>query len=262
MNQRLLLVVAIVLGLLAGGVSLVYLQRQADAVVVVPEREVYAARRDLAASERLNVQRDLMVVKVPATDEFSGLLNAALTPAFAMGLDDRVINRPVAAGTPVFLGDLEPMKDLTIAPGMRAMSVTVSGADGLSGLLVPGDEVKVFVSRPVREEADLRGLQQAMTANPDDAQVAVQLMMAEAMLGQETQRWETQLVSDERFRVLAVGRQLSGTRQQFQMAPAAQSGGYGTVTLEVTEPQARTILEQSGAGSLPITLILCPREGA
>ena len=74
--------------------------------------------------------------------------------------------------------------------------------------------------------------------------------------------YETVMVAPTPFKVLAVNQRLSRARSQVTAADAYQSAGdtnsNQTVTLEVTEAQAKSILEQTGAGQLPVTLLLCP----
>src|SRR6266550_3749772 len=74
-------------------------------------------------------------------------------------------------------------------------------------------------------------------------------------------RWETVLVAPNAFRVLAVNQRTTRVRPQGaaeSYQSAGESGSNQSVTLEVTEAQAKNILEQTGAGQLRVTLILCP----
>ena len=126
--------------------------------------------------------------------------------------------------------------DLELKGDARALSIKVTGAQAMSGLLVPGDTVKVLVTRPI-----------ARTSTTAPSQ------------------WETVQVLSKPLKVLAVGSRLRRSRQQITVADQYAMGGESdsaqTVTLEVTEAEAKTMLEQTGAGQLPVTLILCPPAG-
>lgn len=133
------------------------------------------------------------------------------------------------------------------------MSISVKGVNALGGLLVPGDMVEVWVTRPaaVRMPATL----------PVDGGGG-----GGAEEPAEPNRWESVKVLGTAFRVLAVNQRLARSRAQVTAADQYQSAGEAAgqqiVTLEVTEPQAKAILEQTGAGQLPVTLLLCPPNNA
>jgi hypothetical protein len=86
--------------------------------------------------------------------------------------------------------------------------------------------------------------------------------MSAEMSSAPAMEWKTTEIFAEPVRVLAVGSRTTRNIRSVSLADQYQSSsdreGQQNVTLDVTESQARTILEQSGAGQLAVTLMLCP----
>ncbi len=239
-SSRLFLISSIVLGILAAIVSFAYLDK-ATGMERGPKAKVLVAKHDLRENTPLDPEKDLEEMEFPA--RMTALQSRGLRPEEKAGYKGQRINRRILAGTPVMFADLAAVADLELKGESRAMSIPVRGAQALSGLLIPGDFVKLIVTRP---SAASRAASAAASA-----------------AGRVTQ-WETVPVSPKAFKVLAVGSRLSRSRQQILVADQYQSSGepesQQTVTLEVTEAEAQDILGQTGAGQLPVTLILCPPQ--
>ena len=114
------------------------------------------------------------------------------------------------------------------------------------GIVIPGDYVKVIVSRP-----EVAGLMPATTEGGGTAAlpaVAGRPGYQAAILGPANG-----------FRVLAVGRSLFKTRQQVTAADQYEAGAANNkaVTLEVTEEQAAEITRSMGPSQQRATLLLC-----
>lgn len=209
-----------------------------------PKSVILVAKRDLRSGALLDPEKDFVELEIPA--KLVELKSRGLTPELKASYKGQRINRDILAGTPVLLADLAAAATLELRGDSRALSIQVKGSSALGGLLIPGDYVKVLVTRPkpAARPATLPAGTEVET--PTEA------------------TYETVIVSPQAFRVIAVNQRLSRSRSQLTAAEQYQGAGESTsqqtVTLDVSEAQAKTILEQTGGGSgqLPITLLLCP----
>lgn len=239
-SSRLFLISSLILGLVAAVVSFAYLDK-ATSSDNGPKTLILVAKHDLRENTLIDPERDLEELRIPNLPQFAPLVDRCLRPGIKPTYKGQRVNRHVVAGTPVMLADLLAAADLHIGAGKVALSIPVKGAQGLSGLLVPEDRVKLLVTVPVIKVGSGPGGGTGPTG-----------------------QWESTKVLDEPLRILAVGSRLARSRAQISVADQYQMGTENdsaqTVTLEVTEDQAKTILEKTGAGALPVTLILCPPE--
>lgn len=243
-SSRIFLLSSLALGVLAMVAAFIYLQNTAGQEKG-PKVTILVAARDLRENAPLDPEKDLTELEIPA--RMDALKARALDPAFKATYKGQRLNRSVLAGTPVMLPDLMATATLELKGDNRALSIPVKGPNALSGLIVPGDYVKIMVTRPVPAP------RAAPSTNPSEP---VPLDAPAAP------KWETVTVTPTPFRVIAINQRLSRSRPQITAAEAYSSAGESsaqqTVTLEVTEAQAKTVLEQTGAGQLPVTLLLCP----
>jgi Flp pilus assembly protein CpaB len=230
-TNRVVLLVAVVLGVLAMVLAFVYMNQQ-DASRIPPMKIVVAAR-DLSPTKPVDPSVDFRVLEVPMIPAFKAMGNAGLSVDTRFNVKGQRLNQVVLKDTPIFLAYFSSASDLELHPGYTGLSVQARGANGLSGLLVPGDEVKVIVTKPSTRMGANTGV---------------------------TMQWESALIVPRPLRVLAVGSKLARARQQFSVADQYENNrdaeNTQNVTLEVTEAEARQILEQSGDYQLPITLLL------
>ena len=246
-SSRVFLLLATVLGVLATVTTFVFLE-SSTATARGPKVKILVAKDDLKPGTILDPDKHLAELDIPDNPDMKKLHDRALLPENKSSYrGKRINNRIVLAGTPVMLGDLADMTELKASPGNVVMSIQAKGANAVSGLLVPGDYVKIFVTRPVKSTRAVPG-----TADGDAGTAIVQT----------TGVWETRLALPDAVKVLAVGSKLAKSRQQItvgeQYASVSEGDGQQTVTLEVTEAQAKTVLEMSGAGQVPVTLVICP----
>jgi hypothetical protein len=144
------------------------------------------------------------------------------------------INRALVQGQPVFLGDIANVSvgELTLEnPNLRALPISIKNI----GMVIPGDFVKIVL--PSRPLSSATGTEPAPP--PSDALI---------------------IGRDPGFRVLAVRGASHLTRQQALAFDQSGSGGSNqNVTLQVTEAQAREIVNALGTASYNIGyLMICP----
>lgn len=243
-GSRIFLVSSLALGVLAMLLAFVYLENTANQDNG-PKVAILVAKHDLRENALLDPDKDLEEMPIP-TRGLDALQTQALKPAFRTTYKGQRVNRAILAGTPVMLADLISSGSLELRGDSRAISIQVKGSHALSGLVTPGDYVKLMVTRPIPPP-------------PRPTSMPADMMYAEVA---QPNRWETVMVAPVAFRVLAVNQRLSRSRPQItageQYHSASESNSQQTVTLEVSESQAKNILEQTGAGQLPVTLLLCP----
>lgn len=242
-GSRIFLLSSLALGVLAMAAAFVYLENAAGQDKG-PKTMIVVAKRDIRETAALDPEKDLETLEIPA--RMSALGSLSLPPTMRDSYKGQRVNRNILAGTPVMLADLAAAATLELRGDGRALSIPVKGANALSGLVIPGDYVKLLVTRPV------------IASRPPPSTNPTEFAPVE---GPSTMRYETALVAPTAFRVIAVNQRLSRSRPQVSAGEAYQSAGEGgnqAVTLEVTEAQAKSILEQTGAGQLPVTLLMCP----
>ena len=244
-GSRIFLLSSLALGVLAMVAAFVFLQNTAGKETG-PSAKVFVARRDLRENTVLDPDKDLSEMEVPR--RMTDLLGRALDPEMRTAYKGQRVNRPIQAGQLVLKADLGAEDVLELHGDMRAMSVPVKGANGLGALLVPGDYVRLMVTHPVPPKRIMASSQPAETIEP------------------ATSEEFTTVVIPPTFKVLAVNDRLSRSRSQVTAAEVYQSASANianpTVTLEVSEADAKSILEQTGAGKFPVTLLLCPPPAA
>lgn len=228
MKQKFLLAASIAVGLLAAVLARAWFDArnaEVDARIArlkasqATVRVLYAARplaagtkleaSDLAAGETLQVA--VGSDNVPATD-FHRVVG-------------RTLNHTVSAEDPILWTYLEGGRDTArklsedVSAGLRAISVPVSGAASVSGLVRPSDHVDVLATFATGLDRN----------NPELVTMTVV----------------------QNVTVLATGTETSRSRS----AAASAAGSYGTVTLLVTPREAEVLVfAQQMRGSLFLTL--------
>ena len=133
------------------------LQRErANAAAQVPTIEVIAVNRTINYGEPLTTD-DLVVVRYAEPYLPEGVFTSA-EALFPQGTDvPRIVLRQMEANEPVLASKVtEPGEQASIttrlAPGMRAFTISVDVASGVSGFLRPGDRVDVYWTGTVRSD--------------------------------------------------------------------------------------------------------------
>jgi Flp pilus assembly protein CpaB len=257
-GNRLMLIIAIVAGVMATILAFAYIN---SATSAAEEREpeprvsVLFVVNDLPANHALDPDADLRVDTVGAITS-PGLARSAVKADERASLRGLRIGSPLPAGVPLLYSHLESIADIDLGQGMRAMAIDVRAANLMGGILVPGDRVDIIVSyrRPV-EPVDMPEF------DVENPQAGLSAMMGQVLSqagGGVPSDWEAEEVLTN-IRVIAIGSQLTFSRQA-QMFGVAGGGGGGssTVTLEVSPDQAKALIRSSAGGGNPLTLLLRP----
>jgi len=232
MKQRLLLAVAVAMGLLAA-----FLTKQYNSSL---ERDYQKMRDDLRVrhrpTEAVVFHRDMPRDSVIKRDDIGvkTVPAAALRPG-AVRVEDyldlvgkRTVNS-LAMGDPVFWSDIEG-GEMTlrtglareIPSGMRASSINVSGSASVSGLVQPSDRVDVIGT--------------FVLDSPD----------------RPNEKEQVTLTVLQNVIVLATGRETSRSMSRIS---AERASSYSTVTLLVTPREAETLVAcEQNRGRLTLTL--------
>lgn len=203
----------------------------------VEKVRLFATARDIEAGSLLKMQ-DLHWRDIPAREVPVGALLQG--EASADDLVGTALGRDLARDAPLLAEDLIRPGDPGFLPavlgeGMVAVSIPAAGAEGVSGLIAPGDHVDVILTQSLNE--------------PDIG--LTQRAVSEKVL--------------EGLRVLAVDRTISANATA---ATGPRLGNrdedlYRTVTLEVTDEQAARLMvaRQIGKVQLALRRIGEPRPG-
>lgn len=225
MKNKLILVVAVLVGILAFWLSASYLDAERDALYAGAEKvQVIAAAQDLPATTVL--QREDLGLKWVYKSAVGGNVFMAEDANKIVG---KTLKFPAKKGYPVLWSqvDMPRLAQAGLAPIIkkrnRAVSISISGAAAVSGLVKPNDHVDVLgtFTFPSR-------------TNPQQVESVTLTLM-------------------QNVTVLATGQRLA--QQAIEMASAPQQGGYSTVTFEVSPREAEILVfAQQTRGQLYLSL--------
>jgi Flp pilus assembly protein CpaB len=226
--------VAVLLGVLATVLAFFFIN-QAGAGNTGPRVSITVAQHDMSPNMPLDPARDLTVIDIP--QRFSSLAQRCLDPKSLSGnaYKGQRVNREILAGQPVMLADIAAVGDLVLEKPYYALTLPAE-----TGMIIPGDLVKIMLTRS--------NLVSAAATMP----AAAGMMPYDATI----------IGKDDGFKVLAVGGYLFKTRAQTLTSDQYNSSAAAnkTVTLQVTEAQAKEIMSALGSpsNSNRATLLLCP----
>lgn len=224
MKNKLVLLIAVMVGIVAFWLSARYLDKERDKLYEGAVKiEVIAAARDLPAMSIIKTE-DLGRKKVykSAVGENVFLVEDLYK------LKDKRLKYPVKKGSPIMWSQVDMPRDVAtgLAPIIkkrnRAISIAISGAPAVSGLINPSDQVDVLgtFTFPSR-------------TNPQQVESVTLTLM-------------------QNVKVLATGTRLAG---QDEETARAQQAGYSTVTFEVSPEEAEILVfAQQTRGQLYLTL--------
>ena len=232
MKQRLVLVIAVVMGLLAAFLTKQYLSAKdklvKDELAKLHNRfrftETVVFRRDMP-QDTLITEKDIAVMQVPAANLRPGAIREG---EWSQLVNKRTVNY-VNAQAPVFWSDIEGGEAIArgglaneILTTMRAISINVSGSASVSGQVRPNDRVDVIGTFVLDSE------------------------------DRPNEKEQVTLTVLQNVTVLATGRETSRTLSRVS---ADRASSYSTVTLLVTPREAETLVAcEQNRGKLTLAL--------
>ncbi len=225
MKQKIVLIIAVGMGILAFVLTHVYLKNERDALYADATRvSILVAKEDLPAGTVLSSQN----IRTMEVFE-AGLSSQVFRADRSRILLGKTLRYSLRANSPiewVHVGaNLDELTGLapTIRSGMRAISIPVSGESAVSGLVRPNDNVDILGTFSFMDEA-----------NPGEMETVTFTVLQDVTIlatGQETARAELE-ISDSRRR-----------------------GSYNTVTIAVFPEEAELLaFAMNVRGSLMLSL--------
>lgn len=230
MKQRILLIVAVLFGIFAAILTREYLVRKDRQV----QETLQGLKTRFRQIEVVTIDRDLPVGSILARDHIASIFvyenqlrQDVIKTDEWRDIVGRKIVHSVSKGKPLFWTDIEGgMTDRSgladsIKPGCRALSINVSGAASVSGMVRPNNRVDVIgtFSFPSKE-------------NPEELELVTLTVIQDVT-------------------VLATGTRTAKS----PYAQQQQASSYSTVTLEVTPREAEMLVfAEQIKGRLSLTL--------
>lgn len=252
--SRIFLVAAIIIGIIATGMAFLYLSKTGSEDHS-PKYKMLQARHDLQPAAALDPDKDFDEVEIP--ERFTSLRERAIDPNVRSSYKGQHVNHLVLAGSYVLKSDLFAIGGIKLAADKRAMAVSVRGTNGILPDLYVGDLVKLYITR-----LGARAPAATAPATTDPAGFDSAAAAAPVPVGEPT--YDAYPILPASVRILSIGGNASRTRRPVtaieQYDSLSQSNNLLSVTIEVTEDQARTVLTHIGSGQnqVPVVLILCP----
>ncbi len=231
MKNKILLALALLIGILAFVLNAKYLKRERDRLYAGAQKiQVLAAARDLPAGTVLQVQGDKPDIGVISVYK-SSVGDNVMLPGDYKRLQGKKLKYALKRKEPVWWSHVDMPRDfgtglssainhepMKYPKGFRALSIPISGAAAVSGMIKPGDYVDILgtFTMPSR-------------TNP-----------------QLTENVTTTLFP--KVKVLAVGNRL-GTDSDTQ-----SRSGYSTITFEVEPAVAEVLVFAQHTGQLYLSL--------
>ena len=224
MKNKLILIVALLIGGLAFVMNSSYLIKERDALYEGAEKvKVIVAKQDLPSMTVLTIE-DLVL-----RDEFKSAVGRnAFFEKDLSSLLGRKLKYPIKRGDPLLWSQVDMPRQIksglspVIEKGKRAISLSISGASAVSGLVKPNDNVDILgtFTMPSR-------------TNPQLVESVTLTLM-------------------EKVKVIATGSQIVG---QESANGRSQQSGYSTITFEVKPQDAEILIfAQQSRGQLYLSL--------
>jgi pilus assembly protein CpaB len=234
MNQKIILVLSLLVGLLAFGLSIRYFQgrvaeierARAEFDQRVRKIEVVAAGADIPQGvpiDKKDIARKFIYeIEVTSRED----VVTARDASYVLG---RKTLFNLKRGDPLYWSNLEgggragPDLASAVTPGMRAVSLSIGGAAAVSGMIIPNDRVDVLGTFSFPSKV-----------NPEELETVTLTVLQDVT-------------------VVATGQRLAADSAAQQRA--ARLGNYNAVTLEVTPREAELLVfAQQLKGRLTLTL--------
>ncbi len=268
-----MLISAVLFGLVAAGLSVLYLNAREAAILesLLGEEEVLmtviVANQDLPAGTRLQ-EKHLATLDMPT----KFVADSTLTlDNFENHLGQFLIN-DISGGKPVLTGDIDEkfprdFSDL-IEIGHRALTVQVDEVNSISGMLRPGNKVDIYViitakttgykptttadASPTTARADSAIKTAAQAAGlPEGFDLPIDFGQLTNMGAVQEKPKDVIMPVVQDVRVLAAGQEASQAYlDQYQLPQQRAEAGFAAVTLDVTPRQAALLSLADDKGDL------------
>lgn len=238
MKQKIVLIIALGMGLLAFALTRAFLKSERDAIYKDAKRvSILVAREDLPANTVLSSQN------IRSADVFETGLSRQVFRAdsqrFVLG---KTLRYPLTKGSPidwvhVGANNLDELTGLarTIRSGMRAISIPVSGESAVSGLVRPNDTVDILGTFSFMDEL-----------NPGEMKTVTFTVLQDVTIlatGQETARAELEISSTNRrssYNTVTI----SVFPEEAELLAFAMNV-KGSLTLSLRNPDDVSVMEQT-----------------
>ncbi|GHS90266.1 hypothetical protein FACS1894139_08130 [Planctomycetales bacterium] len=265
-KNRLGIVLAVVAGLLALGLTFVFLQRvkteatssRSVAAKPLATKKILMTTKDLPAGHRLDINSDLMSVDIPLPDEMAVFAGNCVDAAHPEELQGRSIGMALPARYPLFYSSL--FETFSIDDDFTSgylKTITLSRENFFSNHLVPGDRVDVLVTIPKKKEekAPAKGASAAPRSPEELIAAALQPMMVPGVVDTET------ITILENVEVFMVGSRARSSRVRTEFSRASQGDNSNEVTFRLSK-EAALVLTQYANNGTKISLLLRPNRQA
>ncbi len=230
-----------------------------------PQKSVLVARNGITRGQILKPQ-DFSWQVWPEGGIDRNYIQAGTRPAEAF--TGWVARDPIAPGEPIIEAKIvspgsRGFLAAALAPGMRAVSVTVNATSGISGFVFPGDQVDILVTHnPVVRGGGEAQHKAAETVLHDVRVIAVDQKLDNKSAEALVPRTATLEVTPKQSEIIAVAtemgklslslRSLAAPPVETSSADSAAEGERGTFTLDSEVSQLLTKEGNSGAGGVTV----------
>lgn len=265
-KNRLGIILAVIAGLLALGMTFVFLKRMKDtgetqtvAPQVVGTKRILVATRDLPAGHVLNVNNDLQEMNIPDSDDLDIFVRSCVDANHVQELDGRQIGTALPARFPLFYSNLIETYDLAKKFTEGFLKTIALGRENLFGShLTPGDHVDILVTMPKKKESKPAPAAQSPAGPDSQAAVMSALLASLPEISQANAEMETITIL-ENAEVFMIGSLLKMDRMQLGYLPQSEDGETSEVTFRLSKADAVKLTQYQNTPGATLSLLLRPR---
>lgn len=263
-TNRLGFILAAVAGILALGMTFIFLKQMGDrsSMSTTPTagtalKRVMVAVRDLPSHHVLNPNADLKVITVPEDSEYQDFLRNCVSESHAGELQGRRVGAAVPANYPILYSNLTTITQLddTFTDGFLK-TVTLPRENFFSSHLTPGDRVDILVTAPKPAPEKVRPVAQVNNGNIGEVVAAAFEPLAQ-LANNDNREMATKVVL-ENAEVFMVGPLLAANRE-FIGLTGPENTEYTEVTFRLSQADAVMLTNYVNSNNTKISLLMRPR---
>lgn len=261
-NNRLGFILAAIAGVLALGMTFIFLKQMGDRSAApaqsrVTLKRVMVAARDLPSYHVINPNADLKVITIPEDSEYREFLRNCVAESHASELQGRRVGAAVPANYPILYSNLTSITHLDdlFTEGFLK-TVTLARDNFFASHLIPGDRVDILVTTPKPLPAKDKPAAQANGANLGEVMAAAFEPIAQ-MADTSNREMSTKVVL-ENAEVFMVGPLLAANRE-FIGLTGPENNEYTEVTFRMSQADAIMLTNYVNSPNTKISLLLRPR---